>query len=64
MFINTYYLFLDTDFAHDNLIDHGRELDKVLAKFQVKAMKRTKVTVPTVMVMPMKIMKRRKLKTG
>ena len=32
MFINSYYLFLDTDFAHDNVLDHGRELDKVFAR--------------------------------
>ena len=31
MFIISYYLFLDTDFAHDNVLDHGRELDKVFA---------------------------------
>ena len=32
MFINTNYLFLNTDFAHDDVIDRGRELDKVFAR--------------------------------
>ena len=32
MFINSYYLFLDTDFAHDSVLDHGKELDKVFAR--------------------------------
>ena len=32
MFINSYYLFLNTDFAHDNVLDHGIELDKVFAR--------------------------------
>ena len=33
MFINSYYLFFfDVDFAHDNILDHGRELDEVFAK--------------------------------
>ena len=63
MFINIYYLFLDTDFAYDDVIDHGREF-KCLQEFQVKDMKRKKVAVPTVTMMPMKIMKWKRLTTG
>ena len=32
MFINSYYLFLDADFTHDNVLDHDRESDKVFAR--------------------------------
>ena len=32
MFVNSYYLFLDAGFARDNVLDHGKELDKVFAR--------------------------------